>query len=232
MDDENSTTNRQQKIRYLPSSIISSVIFLIIMFIAGGDLKWYTGWIFAALVLSGNILSLYFLDAGLLQERARPKSDYKKWDYPLAIFVGRIGPLMMVIIAGLDHRFNWSGTYPLALMVMGFCLFVIGYIVIFRAMHENRFFSGVVRIQKERGHRTVTTGPYKFIRHPGYLGSILYIIGTPFALASYWALIPAVITAAVTILRTGLEDDTLKKELESYADYAEKVRYRIFPGIW
>jgi protein-S-isoprenylcysteine O-methyltransferase Ste14 len=232
MDDENTTTNRQQKIRYLPSSIISSVIFLIVMFIAAGDVKWYSGWIFAALILSGNILSLFFLDAGLLKERARPKSDYKKWDYPLAVIVGRIGPLVMMIIAGLDHRFSWSGTYPLALTIAGFCLFIIGYVVIFWAMHENRFFSGVVRIQKERGHHTVSTGPYKLVRHPGYLGSIMYIIGTPFALASYWALIPAIITAAVTIFRAGLEDKTLKQELDGYADYTEKVRYRILPGIW
>jgi protein-S-isoprenylcysteine O-methyltransferase Ste14 len=99
-------------------------------------------------------------------------------------------------------------------------------------MRENRFFSSVVRIQRERGHYVITTGLYRLVRHPGYLGSVVAMFALPFALTSYWALIPAVITNIISLIRIVLEDNTLKRELEGYSQYTEKVRHRLIPGIW
>ena len=97
---------------------------------------------------------------------------------------------------------------------------------------ENRFFSGMVRIQTERGHHVVSSGPYGWIRHPGYAGALLTYLATPFFLDSRWALLPAMFITIVLIIRTSLEDQTLQNELEGYRAYAERVRYRLMPGVW
>jgi protein-S-isoprenylcysteine O-methyltransferase Ste14 len=96
----------------------------------------------------------------------------------------------------------------------------------------NRFFSGTVRIQTERGHHVVTDGPYRFVRHPGYAGALLGFVLIPLLLDSVWAFIPAVLLIAITFVRTALEDATLQKELPGYAEYAQTTRYRLIPGIW
>jgi protein-S-isoprenylcysteine O-methyltransferase Ste14 len=100
------------------------------------------------------------------------------------------------------------------------------------AVAANPFFSGLVRIQRDRGHRVVDTGPYRFVRHPSYAGSIVYMIGVTFALGSYVALPAAAVLCAVLVVRTALEDRTLREELDGYADYARRVRFRLIPGIW
>ena len=99
-------------------------------------------------------------------------------------------------------------------------------------MRSNRFFSSVVRIQKDRGHTVVDGGPYRFVRHPGYAGTSVFTLVTPLILRSYWALVPAAATASVLVLRTIMEDLTLRNELDGYADYARRVRYRLLPAIW
>ena len=96
----------------------------------------------------------------------------------------------------------------------------------------NRFFSGTVRIQTERGHRVVTGGPYRFVRHPGYLGGVISYLAMPLILGSAWAYIPAAVGMAVTAIRAALEDRTLKKELPGYLEYTQATRYRLIPGIW
>jgi protein-S-isoprenylcysteine O-methyltransferase Ste14 len=109
---------------------------------------------------------------------------------------------------------------------------MLGAALIVWAMRSNRFFSSVVRIQKDRGHTVVEGGPYRFIRHPGYAGMSAFILATPLILGSYWAFAPAAATAAVTVLRTAMEDWTLHNELDGYGDYARRVRYRLLPAIW
>jgi protein-S-isoprenylcysteine O-methyltransferase Ste14 len=99
-------------------------------------------------------------------------------------------------------------------------------------MHVNRFFSSVVRIQKDRGHQVVKTGPYRFVRHPGYTGMVAFTLATPLILGSRWAFVPAAITVGVMLLRTFLEDRTLHKELKGYAEYARTVRHKLVPAIW
>ena len=120
---------------------------------------------------------------------------------------------------------------PLALLV-GVVVGALSAALIAWAMHSNKFFSSIVRIQKDRGHVVVANGPYRFIRHPGYTGMSAFTLATPLILNSGWAFVPAVLTVAVSVLRTVLEDRTLHSELAGYADYTRKVKYRLVPPIW
>ena len=138
----------------------------------------------------------------------------------------------LVIVAGLDHRFNWSPEFPPWLIVAGFVLIALGYAFAAWAFAENRFFSSVVRIQTDRGHVVCDTGPYRFVRHPGYAGNILPLFGIVLALGSVWTLIPAAVALIITVIRTVFEDKTLQEELPGYRDYARRVRYRLIPGLY
>jgi len=138
----------------------------------------------------------------------------------------------MVIVAGLDHRFNGSIEFSLWLTVIGFMLIAFGYAFAAWAVVENRFFSSVVRIQTERGHVVCDTGPYRFVRHPGYAGNVLALFGIVLALSSVWTLIPAAVATIIAVIRTALEDRTLQEELPGYKDYAQRVRYRVIPGVY
>jgi len=138
----------------------------------------------------------------------------------------------MVIVAGLDHRCNWSPEFPLWLSVVGFIIIAFGYAFAAWALAENRFFYSVVCIQTDRGHVVCDTGPYRFVRHPGYAGNILPLFGIVLALGSVWTLIPAAMASTITVIRTVLEDQTLQKELPGYRDYAQHVRYRLIPRIY
>jgi protein-S-isoprenylcysteine O-methyltransferase Ste14 len=138
----------------------------------------------------------------------------------------------MVMVAGLDHRYGWSPEFPLWLIVIGFIVVLVGYAFASWAMAENRFFSSVVRIQVDRGHVVCDSGPYRFVRHPGYAGNIPPLFGLVFALGSQWVLIPAAAATIITVIRTILEDQTLQDELPGYQDYARRVRYRLIPGIY
>ena len=138
----------------------------------------------------------------------------------------------MVIVAGLDHRYNWSPEFPLWLSVAGFIIIALGYAFAAWAVVENRFFSSVVRIQTERGHVVCDTGPYRIVRHPGYTGNMLALPAMVLALSSIWTLIPAAVALFITVIRTVLEDQTLQEEWTGYRDYARRVRYRLSPGIY
>jgi protein-S-isoprenylcysteine O-methyltransferase Ste14 len=135
-------------------------------------------------------------------------------------------------VAGLDHRFVWSPVFPLWLIVLGFILTSLGYAFGVWAFVENRFFSSVVRIQTDRGHVVCDSGPYRLVRHPGYAGTILALLGIVLALGSVWTLIPAAVALIIAVVRTALEDQTLQEELPGYRDYARRVRYRLIPGIY
>jgi protein-S-isoprenylcysteine O-methyltransferase Ste14 len=171
---------------------------------------------------------------GLMAERVNLKkaADVKAWDKVLSPLMAVSVGFPLVIVAGLDHRFGWSPAFPLWLNGLGFILIAIGYAMAVWALVENRFFSSVVRIQTERRHVVCDSGPYQFIRHPGYAGNILPLPGIVLALSSVWTLIPAAVALTIAVIRTSLEDQTLQEELPGYKDYARRVRYRLFPGIF
>jgi protein-S-isoprenylcysteine O-methyltransferase Ste14 len=137
------------------------------------------------------------------------------------------------IVAGLDvGRFHWSDTVPIALRDIGLASFGTAIAIWYWAMRTNPFFSVAVRVQRERGHYVVASGPYRFVRHPGYAAVVLLGWGGPLALGSWWAVVTHVVVVALFVRRAPLEDRMLREELEGYAAYAASVRYRFLPGVW
>jgi protein-S-isoprenylcysteine O-methyltransferase Ste14 len=137
------------------------------------------------------------------------------------------------IVAGLDvGRFHWSDSVPPALQAVGLVLFAAAMVVETWAVAVNRFFSSVVRIQRDRGHHVITTGPYRYVRHPDYAGAPWLFLGGGLALGSWLALLLHLAMIPAMIRRTVIEDRCLWQELDGYAPYAETVRYRLIPGVW
>ena len=209
----------------------------LILLICGGDLGWWQAWLYSLLIFAAGIGGHMWAEQrhpGLLAERQNIKKiqNAKAWDKVLAPLMAVSIGFPLVIVAGLDHRYSSSPEFPLWLMVIGFILISSGYAFALWAMAENRFFSSVVRIQTDRGHEVCDSGPYRFVRHPGYAGNILPPFGIALALGSLWTLIPAAVALIITLLRTALEDQTLQEELSGYRGYARRVRYRLIPGIY
>jgi protein-S-isoprenylcysteine O-methyltransferase Ste14 len=194
-------------------------------------------WIFSFLFVVASIGGRIWAERqhpGLLAERVNfeKAQEAKPWDKVLAPLMAVSLFFPPVIVAGLDHRFGWSPVFPTWLTLLGFILIAWGYAFSVWALVENRFFSSVVRIQTDRGHLVCDTGPYRIVRHPGYAGNILPLAGIVLALGSIWTLIPAMVALIITVIRTTLEDRTLQDELPGYREYAQRVRYRLIPGIF
>lgn len=208
----------------------------LIPMIISGRWTWWEAWMYAILsslvfVLSRLITARRHPD--LIAERSRflEAQDIQPWDKVLAPLLG-IGPIVILVVAGLDAFYRWSPAFSLPAKIIALIGIALGYAFSSWALIENRFFSGTVRIQSERGHHVVSTGPYRIVRHPGYAGGLLGYPFIPILLDSVWAFIPAVLLAAVMIVRTALEDRTLQQELPGYQEFARKTRYRLIPGIW
>lgn len=213
--------------------LLVTLLFLgFVLFATSGKLTWLMAWVYLAVTVVIKVHNSLTIDASLMKERARPAAGTKAWDMGLARFVAVIGPLLTFILAGLDVRFGWSRGMPLALQIVGVVFLALGGFLVNWAMIANPFFSSTVRIQSDRDHRVSTRGPYQYLRHPGYVGAIIAGMMSPLVLGSWVAFIPAVLVMGGYILRTGLEDKVLQAELAGYADYARKVRYRLFPGVW
>jgi len=208
-----------------------------ILFLSAGRLDWVWGWAFLGLlaaVLISHVLILVPINPELLAERSRGirQEGAKGWDKWVATFAAGMGTVPTWIVAALDVRFEWSASLPLALHIGGLVGSVLGWALFMWAMGANAFFSEAVRIQEERGQAVATGGPYRYVRHPGYVGSILFQIATPLMLGSLWAFIPSGLIVLLTIVRTALEDKTLLEELDGYEEYAGRVCYRLLPGVW
>jgi protein-S-isoprenylcysteine O-methyltransferase Ste14 len=217
--------------------VVVYLLVPLILLICGGELGWWQAWLYSMLILAAGIGGRIWAEQrhpGLTAERQNIENiqKAKAWDKVLAPLMAVSVVFPMVIVAGLDQRYNWSPEFPLWLSVIGFILIAFGYAFATWALVENRFFSGVVRIQTDRGHVVCDTGPYRFVRHPGYAGNILPLFGIVLALGSVWTLIPAAVATIITVIRTVLEDQTLQEELSGYRDYVQRVRYRLIPGIY
>ncbi len=212
------------------------VVFPLLPILISGRWTWWQAWLMAGLLILSFIVSRAIArrkNPGILKERANYNTHgntqpWDKWLSPLMAF----GSVFILLVAGLDALFHWSAGFSLPVELIGLALILAGYVIGSYAFVENAYFSGTVRIQQERGHKVVSSGPYGWVRHPGYLGSLVASLGMPLLLDSAWAFIPVVVFGAVYIIRTSLEDRFLQANLDGYHDYAQKVRYRLLPGIW
>ncbi|MCG8350605.1 MAG: isoprenylcysteine carboxylmethyltransferase family protein [Chloroflexales bacterium] len=222
-------------IRWLVRETLGNLILIAILFGIVGRWDWWMGWALSVIYILWTVSTAILIlpvNPAMLAERARPHADVKKWDMAL---LGAIGLLMVAeyVIASLDVRWSWSPPLPLVLQGIGLVGAILGYdFLLVWAMVSNAFFVATVRIQTDRQHSVASSGPYRYVRHPGYLGTLLLHLGVPFMLNSLWAIIPAIMIALVLIVRTALEDKTLHAELSGYKEYAECVRYRLLPGVW
>lgn len=217
---------------YIVKTVLSTIAMAVILFASAGTPDWAAGWAYVGLVSIGTVASMLIVDTELLAERSQVGQGAQTIDVVLAVIMARVGPAAIATVAGLDLRFGWMPEIPRVLSAAGMLGMILGYAIGMWAMASNKFFSGVVRIQSERGHEVVTGGPYAIVRHPGYAGTILAVLGTPLMLGSMWALIPAAATIGVIIARTALEDRTLMQCLSGYKAYARCVRCRLLPGVW
>jgi protein-S-isoprenylcysteine O-methyltransferase Ste14 len=216
----------------MAKTIASALVVGLLLFVSAGRLDWVMGWAYVGLSFIGIAASALVVDPELLAERAEIGRGVQALDVLLAIIMARLGPVAISVVAGLNLRFRWQPRISPGIQGMGAVAVLLGYVVTLWAMASNRFFSGVVRIQTERGHAVVTSGPYALVRHPGYAGVILATLGAPLMLRSAWALVPAAATVCVIVVRTVLEDRTLLRDLAGYRIYSERVRYRLLPGVW
>lgn len=223
-----------------PRLIVQLLLFIVVVpllpLLITRQWDWWEAWVYALVVILGFMLSRALAarkHPDLLAERARflDHEDTASWDKILAPLVG-LGGGLIPLVAGLDVLFNWSPTFSLPLKLVALALFLTGYALGAYALMENRYFSGTVRIQTERDHKVVSSGPYRWVRHPGYAGALLAYLATPIFLDAAWAFLPVLFLGTVLVIRTALEDTTLQNQLAGYRDYAQRVRYRLLPGVW
>jgi len=220
-------------IRRIVQVLVSVLLIGALLFLSAGRLDWLWAWLFLAGWLLLMLMAAFVMrkSPGLINERGRRAENIKGWDkvlmgiYSLVLFT-------VPVVAGLDAvRFGWSAM-PLALHVIGGVLVGPAMIMPLWAMSANAYLSTMVRIQDDRGHQVVTTGPYRYVRHPMYVGTIFFALSIPLVLGSWWTFIPCGLIVVLFIIRTALEDRTLQEELPGYAEYAQRVRYRLLPGVW
>lgn len=229
-------TKRTFTLRVIIQALLVVVAAPFIPLIISGQWGWWQAWAYAIASILAFVISRVLVNRrhpDLIAERARFTSakDTKAWDKILAPLVG-IGSVLILVVTGLDKYYGWTPASSLTLNLVALFGILFGYGFSTWALVENRFFSGTVRIQTERGHHVVTTGPYRFVRHPGYAGGLFGYIFIPLLLDSYWAWLPTILLGIALIVRTALEDKTLQEELPGYKEFAQKTKYRLLPGVW
>jgi len=220
------------------------IILLLFIFLLAGTWNYWQGLIFFAyiLILTAILLVLFKNKLDLGKERLHPGKGMKKWDKVIAIFGIILFSLVMVISVLDSGRFGWTNTltaYSLLAKILTNHTYILSYIImtfgntfLIWAMYSNKWFSSVARIQKDRKQKVCSSGPYKIVRHPGYLGGIFMLISLPLALGSVYGLIPSLFMVILVIIRTALEDKMLQKQLPGYKKYAKSTKYKLFPGLW
>ena len=221
--------------RWWRREIVLFVVRTAILFVSAGRLDWLMGWVYVGVYVGSTLINGLVVvrdDPALAKERLDAGPGIKDWDRVLVLFAALLSVPGTLLVSGLDMRFGWSQNVPFALQIIAALVDVLGIGLTLWAVASNTFFSGYVRIQEERGQTVVSSGPYAFVRHPGYLGAMVSCISTALMLGSWWALIPVGLGTLGFVVRTVLEDTTLQNELEGYKEYAARVRYRLLPGIW
>ena len=206
----------------------------ILLFVSAGSLNWSAAWWYIGLYVLMLALASFILiphRREVIEERSKGTTGAKSWDLWITRLIA-IPTLGLLILAGLDQRWNWTPSLPWWVRLLGGLAFAVGYFIVLWAMYSNQYFSQVVRIQTERGHAAVNAGPYRIVRHPGYLGMTTSMLGAVLLLDSLWGFICFALYTALVVIRTVLEDRTLRVELPGYAEYSTQTKHRLIPGVW
>lgn len=221
----------KKRMRGIVSGFVNAAVIGLLLFIPAGTLAWPMAWVLVGFTVISMVINSLMVRPDLIDERTHRHADAKPFDRYLVMAIVLTG-LAAIGVSGFDFRYGWTVSLPPAVQVTAFVFVVLSGLIVMWATTSNPFFSAVIRIQSERGHSVVSTGPYRYIRHPGYAGWCLYMICLPLMLGSLVALIPGMIATGLDIVRTYLEDRILMSELAGYKDYAARVRYRLVPGVW
>jgi len=232
------TENKKMKFgEFIFSSLSTVLIFPAVILFASGSWIWIEGWIFSlwfdAMVLS-NMIYMYMKDPELLAERSKAPGfdNQKRWDKYFLTGTYLMAIIWFIIMPLDAKRFGWSPYFPLWVKVLGGVALLPSLYLIYRATVENTFLSTLVRIQTDRKQHVISTGVYSFVRHPLYLGCLLMVLGAPLLMGSIYGLEIGVIAIAFLVGRILGEEKMLVNELEGYADYKKKVKYRLIPFVW
>ena len=214
-------------------ALLAPILMIGLLFFVAGRWDYWQAWVYTGintviLVLMGTLLTK---NSELVEERLNPKEGMKSWD---KFYFAVTTPLYMIalVVAGLDARFGWTTNMPLTVYWASVVVYLIGQGIFLWARYTNNYFSSVVRIQTDRGHAVCKEGPYRYVRHPGYVGGFLFTITIGLMLGSWWASIPQIIAALMLVWRTAREDKTLQAELPGYAEFTQVTKYRLLPGVW
>ncbi len=217
----------------LAQIVLQTALQAVLLFGCAGRLDWGAAWLYLAVyvaLLGVNALLLLPKGTALIEERGHLSFPHR-WDRVVIAFYA-LGSLGLLVVSGLDERFGWTPPLGLAATLVGVLGLVLGMGLFTWGMVTNAYFATAARVQAERGQQVVTTGPYRFVRHPGYAGTLLTAATIPLLLGSVWAWLPGLVLAAAIVARTFFEDRMLHADLAGYADYARRVRYRLLPGVW
>jgi protein-S-isoprenylcysteine O-methyltransferase Ste14 len=217
----------------LLSVLLLVVVMGVIVFLFAGTLDYWQAWVYFALFFISSLLTTIYLinnDPDLLKRRMRggPTAEKRVAQKVIMLFTS-LAFLGLLIVPGLDRRFGWSSVPP-SIVIAGDALVAIGFYFIFRVYRENTYTSATIEVAANQ--KVIETGPYSLVRHPMYASALLYLLGTPLALGSYWGLLPFVALVPFLIWRLSDEEKLLTRELEGYQQYQQRVQYRLLPRVW
>lgn len=230
----NSTQMNQKIVQRIRQVLITMAVQAALLFLFAGTFTWDWGWVYLATYFVGilfNALLLFRVNPAVIAERA-DSGNARGWDLlwgGLSFILVMIG---LPIVGALDFRLGWSAEISLPLHLAGVALFFIGNLLFGWAMAVNARFATVVRVGEEGTHPVAMDGPYRIVRHPGYLGFCLQAVGLPLLLGTWWGFILTLLGIVFMVIRTALEDRTLQAELTGYDLLVAQTRYRLIPGVW
>ena len=225
--------SKKARTQMILRALLAPILMVGLLFLVAGRWDYWQAWVYCitntiVLLLMGTLLTK---NSELVEERLNPKEGMKGWD---KFYFAVTTPLYIIalLVGGLDARFGWTTTLPLALYWLSVIIYLLGQAIFLWARYTNNYFSSVVRTQTDRGQTVCKDGPYHYVRHPGYVGGFLFTVTVGLMLGSWWASIPQIIAGLMLIWRTAREDQILQAELPGYIDFTRETKYRLLPGIW